>query len=61
MTVREAEQYVSGRPLCSGQHAAQDRGRFTIPERRRPREVIITAPEFLEDAVVNGRGTHIVP
>jgi carbamate kinase len=25
------------------------------------RRVVITAPEFLEDAVLNGRGTHIVP
>jgi carbamate kinase len=25
------------------------------------REVIITAPEYIKEAVLNGKGTHIIP
>jgi carbamate kinase len=60
MTVREAEQYISEGHFAPGSMLPKIEAalRFLKGGGRR---VVITAPEFLEDAVLNGRGTHIVP
>ena len=49
-----------GRSFRARKHAAQDSGRPALLKGG-GKKVIITAPEFIKDAVVNGRGTHIVP
>jgi carbamate kinase len=60
MTVREAEQYVTEGHFAPGSMLPKIEAalRFLKGGGRR---VVITAPEFLEEAVLNGRGTHIVP
>jgi carbamate kinase len=60
MTVRDAEQYVREGHFAPGSMLPKIEAalRFLKGGGRR---VVITAPEFVEDAVLNGRGTHIVP
>ena len=60
MTVRQAEQYVREGHFAPGSMLPKIEAalRFLKGGGRR---VVITAPEFVEDAVLNGRGTHIVP
>jgi len=60
MTIREAEEYMAEGHFAPGSMLPKIEAalRFLKGGGRR---VVITAPEFLEDAVLNGRGTHIVP
>ncbi len=60
MTVREAEQYVREGHFAPGSMLPKIEAALRFL-RGGGRRVVITAPEFLEDAVLNGRGTHIVP
>ena len=60
MTVREAEQYVAEGHFAPGSMLPKIEAALRFL-RGGGREVIITSPECLEDAVVSGRGTHIVP
>lgn len=60
MTVREAEAYAAEGQFAPGSMLPKIEAavRFLKGGGRR---AVITTPEFLEDAVLNGRGTHIVP
>ena len=60
MTVSEAERYVAEGHFAPGSMLPKVEAaiRFLKAGGRR---VVITAPQFFEDAVLNGRGTHIVP
>jgi len=60
MTVREAEQYVREGHFAPGSMLPKIEAALRFL-RGGGRRVVITAPEFVEDAVLNGRGTHIVP
>ena len=60
MTVREAEQYVLEGHFAPGSMLPKIEAALRFL-RGGGREVIITSPERLKDAVVSGRGTHIVP
>jgi len=60
MTVREAEQYVVEGHFAPGSMLPKIEAALRFL-RGGGREVIITSPERLKDAVVRGRGTHIVP
>lgn len=60
MTVREAEQYVFEGHFAPGSMLPKIEAALRFL-RGGGREVIITSPERLKDAVVSGRGTHIVP
>ena len=60
MTVAEAEQYIQEGHVAPGSMLSkiQTALRFL---KNGGQEVLITAPEFIKDAVVSGKGTHIVP
>jgi carbamate kinase len=60
MTVREAEQFVAEGHFAPGSMLPKIEAALRFL-RGGGREVIITSPERLKDAVVSGRGTHIVP
>lgn len=60
MTVREAERYVAEGHFAPGSMLPKIEAALRFL-RGGGREVIITSPERLKDAVVSGRGTHIVP
>ncbi len=60
MTVREAEQYIAEGHFAPGSMLPKVEAALRFL-RGGGRRVVITAPEFFEDAVLNGRGTHIVP
>ncbi len=60
MTVREAEQFVAEGHFAPGSMLPKIEAALRFL-RGGGREVIITSPECLKDAVVSGRGTHIVP
>jgi carbamate kinase len=60
MTVREAEQYEAEGHFASGSMLPKVEAALRFL-RGGGREVIITSPERLKDAVVSGRGTHILP
>lgn len=60
MTVHDAKQYIAQNHFAPGSmlpkiQAALD---FLISGGK---EVIITAPEYIKDAVLNNKGTHIIP
>jgi carbamate kinase len=59
MTVPEAEQYVKEGHFAPGSMLPKIEAALRFL-RGGGREVIITSPECLKDAVVSGRGTHIV-
>jgi carbamate kinase len=59
MTVPEAEQYVKEGHFAPGSMLPKIEAALRFL-RGGGREVIITSPERLKDAVVSGRGTHIV-
>jgi carbamate kinase len=59
MTVGEAEQYVREGHFAPGSMLPKIEAALRFL-RGGGREVIITSPECLKDAVVSGRGTHIV-
>lgn len=60
MTVAEAEGYIAEGHFAPGSMLpkVQSALRFL---RAGGKEVIITSPEFIKEAVTNGKGTHIVP
>ena len=60
MTVREAEQYIREGHFAPGSMLPKIEAALRFLKGGGSR-VVITAPEFLEDAVLNWRGTHIVP
>jgi carbamate kinase len=60
MTVREAEQYIREGHFAPGSMLPKIEAALRFLKGGGGR-VVITAPEFLEDAVLSGRGTHIVP
>jgi carbamate kinase len=60
MTVKQAEDYVAEGHFAPGSMLPKIEAALRFL-RGGGRRVVITTPEFLEDAVLNGRGTHIVP
>ncbi len=60
MTVAEAEQYIEQGHFAPGSMLPKIQAALRFLKNG-GREVIITAPEFIKDAVINGKGTHIVP
>jgi carbamate kinase len=60
MTAREAGQYMAEGHFAPGSMLPKIEAALRFL-RGGGKKVIITAPEFIKDAVVNGRGTHIVP
>ena len=60
MTVREAERYVVEGHFAPGSMLPKIEAALRFL-RGGGREVIITSPERLKEAVVSGKGTHIVP
>ena len=60
MTVREAEGYVREGHFAPGSMLPKIEAALRFL-RGGGREVIITSPECLEEAVLKGKGTHIVP
>jgi len=60
MTVAEAEQYIAQRHFAPGSMLPKIQSALQFLKNG-GQEVIITAPEFIKEAVTSGRGTHIVP
>ena len=60
MTVREAEGYIAQGHFAPGSMLPKIEAALRFL-RGGGSHVVITSPEFLEDALLNGRGTHIVP
>ncbi len=60
MTVKEAKQYIEQGHFAPGSMLPKIEAalKFIIDGGK---EVIITAPEFIKEAIINGKGTHIVP
>ncbi len=59
MTVAEARQYIADGHFAPGSMLPKIQSALCFLESG-GQEVIITAPEFIKDAVLAGRGTHIV-
>jgi carbamate kinase len=59
MTVAEAEQYIADGHFAPGSMLPKVQSALRFLESG-GQEVIVTAPEFIKDAVMEGRGTHIV-
>ncbi len=59
-TVAEAEQYVETGHFAPGSMLPTIQSALSFLKAG-GKEVIITAPEFIKEAVTSGRGTHIVP
>jgi carbamate kinase len=59
MTVAEAEQYIADGHFAPGSMLPKVQSALRFLENG-GQEVIITAPEFIKDAVMAGRGTYIV-
>jgi carbamate kinase len=60
MTVAEAEQYIAQRHFAPGSMLPKIQSALHFLKNG-GQEVIITAPEFIKEAVTSGRGTHVVP
>ncbi len=60
MTVAEAERYIEEGHFAPGSMLPKIQASLRFLKGG-GEEVIITAPEFIKDAVINGKGTHIVP
>ncbi len=60
MTVAEAQQYIAEGHFAPGSMLPKIQSGLSFLESG-GQEVIITAPEFIKEAVVGGRGTHILP
>ncbi|MGD2009495.1 MAG: hypothetical protein PVG70_12140 [Desulfobacterales bacterium] len=60
MTVAEAEQYIQEGRVAPGSMLPKIQAALRFLKNG-GQEVLITAPEFIKDAVVSGKGTHIVP
>ncbi len=60
MTVAEAEQYIAEGHFAPGSMLPKIQSALSFLKNG-GQEVIITAPEFIKEAVTMGRGTHLVP
>jgi carbamate kinase len=60
MTVAEAEQYIAEGHFAPGSMLPKIQSALRFLKNG-GQEVIITAPEFIKEAVTSGRGSHIVP
>jgi carbamate kinase len=60
MTVAEAERYIAEGHFAPGSMLPKIQSALSFLKKG-GQEVIITAPEFIKEAVTSGRGTHIVP
>ncbi len=60
ITVAEAEQYIAEGHFAPGSMLPKIQSALRFLKNG-GQEVIITAPEFIKEAVTSGRGTHIVP
>ena len=60
MTVAEAEQYIQEGHFAPGSMLPKIQAALRFLKNG-GQEVLITAPEFIRDAIVGGKGTHIVP
>ncbi len=60
MTVAEAENYIAQGHFAPGSMLPKIQSALRFLKNG-GQEVIITAPEFIKEAVTKGRGTHIVP
>ena len=60
MTVAEAEQYIAEGHFAPGSMLPKIQSALSFLKNG-GQEVIITAPEFIKEAVTIGRGTHLVP
>jgi len=60
MTIAEAEQYIAEEHFAPGSMLPKIQSALSFLKTG-GQEVIITAPEFIKEAVTSGRGTHIVP
>jgi carbamate kinase len=60
MTVAEAQQYIAEGHFAPGSMLPKIQSALGFLKNG-GQEVIITAPEFIKEAVTSGRGTHIVP
>jgi carbamate kinase len=60
MTVAEAEHYITQGHFAPGSMLPKIQSALRFLKNG-GQEVIITAPEFIKEAVTEGRGTHIVP
>jgi len=60
MTVREAEKYIAQKHFAPGSMLPKIQAALEFL-RNGGKEVIITAPEYIKEAVLNNKGTHIVP
>jgi carbamate kinase len=60
MTVAEAEQYIAEGHFAPGSMLPKIQAALRFLKRG-GKEVIITSPEFIKQAVSQGKGTHIVP
>jgi carbamate kinase len=59
MTVKEAERYISDGHFAPGSMLPKIQSALRFLRNGGP-EVIITAPEYIRAAVLNGKGTHII-
>jgi carbamate kinase len=60
LTLKEAERYVRQGHFAPGSMLPKIKAAIRFIKNG-GKEVIITAPEFIRDAVMEGRGTHILP
>lgn len=60
MTASEAEEYIEQKHFAPGSMLPKIEAALQFLKNG-GREVIITAPEYIKDAVLNGKGTHIIP
>ncbi len=60
MTVNEAKEYIAQDHFAPGSMLPKIEAALEFLQNG-GREVIITAPEYIKDAVQNGKGTHIIP
>jgi carbamate kinase len=60
MTVAEAEQYIAEGHFAPGSMLPKIQSALDFLKKG-GQEVIVTAPEFIKEAVTGGRGTHMVP
>lgn len=60
MTISQAEEYIAQDHFAPGSMLPKIEAALEFL-RNGGKKVIITAPEYINDAVLNGKGTHIVP
>jgi carbamate kinase len=60
MTVAEAEKYIADGHFAPGSMLPKIQSALRFL-RNGGRKVIITAPEYIKEAVLSGKGTHIIP